>query len=671
MTKDPYRYFRIEAQELIEGLTQGLLELEKVRDKELVRRLLRQAHTFKGASRVVRRSDLGDLAHELEDILSAHREDGGPAGPETVSRSLALLDQIRRLVASLTVETEQQAPRKRSQPILITEGEEAIRVTVHDLDVLLETAFEAYTVASELGRETAQLTALQIQAQNLSASLHTSPFASDLDQFGDRLNRVHRTLRERIERVMVELGELRVLTSDLRLVPAQTLMTELERAIRDAAQTLDKVVEFRATGAQTHIDAHVLAGLHKALVHVVRNSVAHGIEDRAGRRAAGKPLTGRVDISIERRGHRVSISCRDDGRGLDLEAVRNAAIASGLVTRDAALSLDESALGQLLLQGGVTTSRTITGISGRGVGLEAVRHTVEALKGEVSLRSLAGEGTTVDISVPLSLSAMPVLSVQVDDSAVLIPLDSVRQTLRVRPQDISHDIDGERLVVDGTVVPFLSLRRVLIRGNHHRPEMQSSVVIEAQGRLAALGVDHIGAVHSVVVRGIPEHAAPDPVISGAAFDDNGQLQLVVAPPALVRAAADPVPPREEMQMPSTPRMLVIDDSLTTRMLEQSILESAGYEVDLAVSGEEALEKAQRQRYGVFIVDVEMPGMNGFEFIARTRSDPVLRDTPAILVTSRTDPQDKRRGKEVGARAYIVKTEFDQAELLDAIRRLVT
>jgi two-component system chemotaxis sensor kinase CheA len=118
-------------------------------------------------------------------------------------------------------------------------------------------------------------------------------------------------------------------------------------------------------------------------------------------------------------------------------------------------------------------------------------------------------------------------------------------------------------------------------------------------------------------------------------------------------------------------MLVIDDSLTTRMLEQSILESAGYEVDLAVSGEEALEKAQRQRYGVFIVDVEMPGMNGFEFIARTRSDPVLRDTPAILVTSRTDPQDKRRGKEVGARAYIVKTEFDQAELLDAIRRLVT
>jgi two-component system chemotaxis sensor kinase CheA len=194
--------------------------------------------------------------------------------------------------------------------------------------------------------------------------------------------------------------------------------------------------------------------------------------------------------------------------------------------------------------------------------------------------------------------------------------------------------------------------------------------VEAEGRLVAVGVDRLGGARSVVVRGIPAHVAAEAIVAGAAFDEDGVVQLVLAPQALVRAASEPraAEPRPELAAP--PRLLVIDDSLTTRMLEQSILESAGYQVDLAVSGEEGLEMARGCRYGVFIVDVEMPGMNGFEFISEVSADATLRDTPAILVTSRSDPTDKRRGKEVGARAYIVKSEFDQDELIDSIRRLV-
>lgn len=678
MAKDPYRYFRIEAQELLEGLGQGLLELEKGPDLEVVKRLLRHAHTFKGASRVVKQTDIGDLAHRLEDLLSPHREAGGPVERSTIDRALELLDRIRQLVAALGTASHVPRTAEPAQARLepAPNEQQTIRIAVRDLDALIESAHEAHTAASSLRGEGARLERIRSMARDLLADLppHLSSRSSDdLQRLVDELDQVRRSTLERVDRTLSELGALRAAASELRLVPAQVLMGDLERVVRDAARALDKDVELRATGGETHIDAHVLTGLRNALVHVVRNSVAHGIEDSAGRLQAGKPPAGRIEISIERRGHRVLLACRDDGRGLELELVRAAAIERGLISPGTAEGMDERGLGQLLLQGGLSTSRSVSSVSGRGVGLDAVRHAIEALEGEISMHSVPGKGTTVELLVPVSLSAMPTLALQVDDVAVLVPLDSVRQTLRVSADDISRDARGERLVVDGRVIPFLPLRRALGRPNRARVDlspMQSAVVIEAEGRLAVIGVDRLGAARSVVVRGIPEQAAAASIVAGAALDDDGFPQLVLAPPALVRAAAEAAPPGDEVAIRELPPLLVVDDSLTTRMLEQSILESAGYEVDLAVSGEEALEKAYARRYGVFVVDVEMPGMNGFELLARIRSDPELRETPAILVTSRADAEDKRRGKDVGARAYIVKSEFDQAELLQTIRRLI-
>src|SRR5690606_2034619 len=413
----------------------------------------------------------------------------------------------------------------------------------------------------------------------------------------------------------------------------------------------------------------VLAGLHKALVHVVRNSVAHGIESHAQRLGSGKPQVGVIDIAFERRGHRVLVRCTDDGRGLDLEAIKRVVVSRGLISPEQATTIDQVALEELLLSGGVSTSPTVTDVSGRGVGLEAVRHAVQALKGELKLHSRVGRGTTVEILVPLSLSAMPALAVHCERTTALIPLDSVRQALRVTPSDVVRQEDGERVVVGGQVIPFLPLARALDRSDARASESHSAVILEAQGQLAAIGVDKLGAARSVVVRAIPEHADLNPVVSGAAFNDEGNIDLVLAPPALIRAAMDAEPLTPPVQA-ERPRILVIDDSLTTRMLEQSILEAAGYQVDLAVSGEEGLAKARTTRYGLFIVDVEMPGMSGFEFVSTVKADAELGATPCILVTSRAAASDRRRGKEVGARAYIVKSEFNQAELLETVARFL-
>jgi two-component system chemotaxis sensor kinase CheA len=229
--------------------------------------------------------------------------------------------------------------------------------------------------------------------------------------------------------------------------------------------------------------------------------------------------------------------------------------------------------------------------------------------------------------------------------------------------------EGASIVYEGATIPFLPLARALgASPDHAHP--RSAVIVESGSSVCALGVDQLRGMETVVVRALPALTPSDPVVAGASLDARGNPQLVLEPQGLV---AEALQVRPRARGTSTPRLpiLVIDDSLTTRMLEQSILESAGYEVDVATSGEDGLDKARRRRYALFLVDVEMPGIDGFEFVERTRADPALGDIPAVLVTSRAAPEDRQRGARAGAAAYIVKSEFDQTELLDRIRGLVS
>jgi len=253
-----------------------------------------------------------------------------------------------------------------------------------------------------------------------------------------------------------------------------------------------------------------------------------------------------------------------------------------------------------------------------------------------------------------------------------IPMDAVVRTMRRARADVVASPDGDAISSDGGLIPFAPLARVLGQGDGSRAtrDMFSAVVISASGRKAAVGVDRLLEGTTVLVRAFPALAPVDAIVAGVSIDAEGRPQPVLDAERLVDAVrrAERAPAR-----PSSPRnpILVVDDSLTTRMLEQSILESAGYAVELATSGEEALEKARGQRYGLFLVDVEMPGMTGFELLERFQSDPDLRTIPSILVTSRNTPEDRRRGAESGARAYVVKSEFDQVDLLRRIGSLMS
>ncbi|NVB82449.1 MAG: response regulator [Kofleriaceae bacterium] len=408
----------------------------------------------------------------------------------------------------------------------------------------------------------------------------------------------------------------------------------------------------------------MLATVQGALVQLVRNAVAHGVELPAERRAAGKPEEARVELEVARRGRSVSFSCRDDGRGIDVEAVRRLAVQRGLA--GAAASADE--LTRVLLGGGISTSPQVTRVSGRGVGLDVVREASERLGGEVRVHTDAGRGTRFELVVPATLSSIEAIAIDVGGSVARVPLDAVRTTRRITEGDIARTAHGETIEVDGALIPLLRLHPVLRAAHSEERAAWAAIVVEAGGVRAAVAGDRIAGTSTIVVRPIPHVADVDPIVAGAVLDANGAAHVVLDPDQLVAAALrqGPVAPRPT---PARRPVLVIDDSLTTRMLEQSILESAGYEVDTAISGEQALGLVRDKKYALILCDVEMPGIDGFTFIERIRADPALRDIPAILVTSRASAEDIARGEQVGAQGYIVKNQFDQTDLLARIARL--
>jgi two-component system chemotaxis sensor kinase CheA len=362
------------------------------------------------------------------------------------------------------------------------------------------------------------------------------------------------------------------------------------------------------------------------------------------------------------------LTCIDDGRGIDAESVRKAAVARGLIGPGEAAQLTREQVLRLVLRGGLTTATSVNEVSGRGVGLDVLRVTALRLRGKVAIESEPGHGTRLEVVVPLSLSATTVIVTDVGGSTVLIPLDAVDTMLRVSDKDITRSLGADAISYAGQAIPFVSVARALGRKGSRVNGPWSVAIVRCTAGTVAIAVDGLLGTANVVVRPLPELMDPMPWVTGVSLDAQGTPRLVIDPIALANSAGSEFGLVRRAARVNLP-ILVVDDSLTTRMLEQSILETAGYDVELATSAEEALVKAQNRRYLMFVVDVEMPGMNGFEFIQRTQSDPTLCEIPAVLVTSRNAPEDLERGRQVGAKGYIVKGEFDQGELLRTIARL--
>jgi two-component system chemotaxis sensor kinase CheA len=483
------------------------------------------------------------------------------------------------------------------------------------------------------------------------------------------LSRAGRWLDGGLGKAENELTRLRDASHALRLVPASSLAQPLELAAHEAAASLGKRVSLELEGEDVRLDGHVLAAVRQALLHVVRNAVDHGLEEPSERTAQGKPEEGRLRVRVERRGARVRFSCEDDGRGVDLRRVRQTAVERGLVTEEEAGALEEQALLELLFRAGFSTAPAVTDVSGRGVGLDVLRETARQLKGEASATSRPGQGMRFTLEVPVSLISQEVLETEAGGQRLLLPMDVLSATVRLPGEALTWTGARATFFHEGQAVPFLPLVTALGRAEVERARPWSVAVLGRGAEQVAVGVDRMHGIRRVVVKPLPPSIPALPLVAGASFDAQGEPVLVLDAMGLTRRV------RQGSALPAAPRVtrrrgvLVIDDSVTTRMLEQSILESAGYAVTLAASGEEGMEHVLESPPSLVVVDVEMPGMSGLEFTRRLRATPSLAAVPVIMVSSLGTEEARRRGKEVGVSAYIVKGEFDQQGFLDTVARL--
>ena len=511
--------------------------------------------------------------------------------------------------------------------------------------------------------------------------LSPRPAAVVLGRIDDNLRRLEKDL-ERFAMVLTrdgrQLDQVADLLDDavrrLRMLPFAEACQDLDRLVRDLARASGKEVVLLVEGGQVELDRSILEGLRDPLYHLVRNAVDHGIETPDQRQAAGKLAQGRITLAAALRGTHVEVVVADDGRGLDLEAVRQRVRQQGLGEPP-----NERDLASCIFLPGFSTASLITSVSDRGVGLDVVKSQVELLHGTTDLSFTAGQGTRFALAVPLTLTTLRALLVAAGEQTFAWASTNVQRLVRIGPDDIRM-VGGREMLVNGkSLLPMASLAETLglsattaAGAGGKRP----GLIVAAAERRMAFVVDELIAEQEIVVKGLGDRIRRVRNFSGATILPSGRIALVLNAAALIRAAMSqsvgptPAPVPAMTGSLAKRRLLVVDDSVTTRSLEKSILEAAGYEVVTAADGEAGWKLLQEQNVNLVITDIELPRMDGFELTEAIRRSKRSHELPVILISARSNDRDKARGIEVGADAYIVKSTFDQKELLEALGQLL-
>jgi two-component system chemotaxis sensor kinase CheA len=648
--------FRDEVEERLDRFVDELLAIERGELRpEAVDALFREVHTIKGGAGMLGLDEVRELAHAAEDILASVREEGS-FPPELVAPLLRVADALRRNVdgkpaatAGLVEELAALSPGTTAAPAqengsggaaeLLAQAaaprqasqseHRSVRVPAEKIDRLLDLVGETVLHQRRLEHE---LAPAQREADR------TESLTDELDA-GARL-----------------VDELKSAAIEMRTRPLSSIVGPLPRAVRDLAAEHGKEVELVITGAETELDRVILESLADPLTHVLRNAVAHGIEPPDEREAVGKPRCGRLELRAVQRGPLVEVTVEDDGRGVSAEVLAEAKRLGSLV--------------DVLARPGYSTAGEVTDLAGRGVGLDAVKAHTETFGGSLDARSEPGQGTEIVLLLPLALALVNVLLVVREGTVYGIPLVAIDEVLACeKPLSL---IGRHALDLRGQPIPLEDLADLVGAAAAPLGEGAPAVVVASGGRKIAVACDRLLGEEEVLLG----HLSPllDSVKGylGTAILGDGTIALMLDPALLRRGSPERVQRRPVTPpvTPQTPKVLVVEDSFTVRELQRSILESAGYRVETAGDGREALERVAENGIDLVLTDIEMPELDGLQLTRAIRSDAEHASLPIVIVSSRGSDDDRQAGIEAGADAYMIKRGFDQQALLETVERLV-
>ena len=722
-----YDVFRDERDEACTRIVDALLRLESDPDAldGIAQEILRVAHGLKGAAFAAGFPITARFVHDLETCVSLLRRRGVPPDPIAVQALYDATDAIPKIVAGESGEVRVLDPHVATTfdalvavfgsdvgltpPELdergtdegggSSDGSSSVRVPVGKLDRVLETAGELIAgraVAAAFARTSETLVSNSSSLQRRIVDLAMSMRSLERSSGGEAIARARKSLEEcaelatqlasemsayddatRTERRVADttLERLHDDVRALRLVPVGVAFGSFARLVRDVAAASEKSVEIVVEGSETEVDRDLLETVREAIAHLLRNAVVHGIESPAGRRAAAKPDKGRVTVSASTFGREARIEVVDDGGGIDPDAVASRAIEFGLTTSAEVTSFDAREKLELVFAPGFSTVDSVDSVAGRGVGLDAVRATASRLGGRVTVHSERGRGTRFVLELPVSRAAIDLVLVDASDALFAVPAAHVERIVRVEKKDVSRGDRGPSFEVDGRPVRIAHLSEVL--GGRSKPlddSLRPAILLRSASGSFAYIVDRILDHRQRLTKGLSEHLGSVPLVQGATVLADGTVVPILDVDGLVEASEGPahdvVTSQESRAAVRKRRVLVVDDSITTRTLQKGILEAAGYDVVVATNGVEALEKLARGGIELVLSDVEMPKMDGIELAGRIKSDDRTKALPVVIVSSLGKPEDRERGLRAGADAYIAKGEFDQGALLETLRRLL-
>ncbi len=664
--------FRSEAEDHLRALEEGCLALESGRSAHIdMDELFRAAHSLKGAARVLGLEPLEAGAHALEDLLDGLRSKREPiptGRPDDLHRALAPLRVLVESALSggpepIFVPTEAAGPTEEAPAPVLREpqhsqGTEMLRVPVARLDALLTHAGELLVLQQRLQR---RVEAAQDLVEHLSGPLGREGMA------------LVQGLREDAGRLEGLFGALDSTIHRTRLVPLSALLEQCPRWARDLEKETGKLLSVETSGGELEVDKRLVDGLRDPLLHLLRNAVDHGLEPPEERRKLGKPERGSIHIKASRISDGLSLAIADDGQGIDPHHVRRAAVASGRIEASKADTLDDAATLALIFEPGFSTRGTVSKLSGRGVGLDLVRAQVESLRGRVDLKSEPGRGTRFELQIPLNVAAMRALLVRAGGLRLALPSASVRACLRLRPEARFSREGREAFLYEGQPLLLQNLAQLLGRSGTLGSGDLTLVIIDTGTARMGLVVEEIIAEQEVVQKPLHRRVRALESLTGMALLGDGGLSFIPHLSFLERAArsAAPLKAAPPVQPKGRPRVLLAEDSLTTRIQLKRILQAEGFDVTLAVDGLDAWTKlTSGDRFQALVSDVEMPGLDGYSLTERVKNRRDQPPLPVVLLTSLARPEDLERGLEAGASAYLTKGAFDQTELVETLRRLV-
>ena len=463
-----------------------------------------------------------------------------------------------------------------------------------------------------------------------------------------------------------------------RMVPFERLVPRLRRIVRQIGRERNKEVTFQAFDAEGELDRNVLERMVPPLEHMLRNAVDHGIESAGEREAAGKPRKGKITLRLSREGGDIVLEIADDGRGVDVDKVREKAIQQGLMPEDANLS--DQDIVQFIMAPGFSTAQTVTQISGRGVGMDVVDSEVKMLGGEISIDSQTGKGTTFTVRLPFSVSVNRALMVLIGEDMYAIPLNTIEGIVRILPKDLDPYLDQSVSTFEyaGARYRMRYLGSYVGREQYSRTDEMSVpvILVRAGDEAVALYVDAVHGSREIVVKGLGPQFASVGGISGATILGDGNVVVILDPPGLIRAElaarlrpAEVTAAVDDDRSDRLTRVMVVDDSVTVRKVTSRVLERNGFEVMLAKDGVDAIAMLHERQPDIMLLDIEMPRMDGFEVARQIRRDDRLKELPIVIISSRTGTKHRERARELGVNVFMGKP-FQENELMKIINELV-